>query len=194
VVIDWSAYKGVKFNHYTTLRNTTSSIPKHYPPQGGATYLDGSYTTVKSKTSAFDAGGEAGGRYYYRAMAFDAADKVIAASSVKPAIAKKVRDLGTLVVGPGGGTKTAFGWNAYQGPDACFTWYKLVYSTDDPTPSIFEGSDYAVASSDKGMTAALARLDPGTYHFRLEVVRYTDLGSPAKFLVAHSDVTTYTVP
>ena len=194
VVIDWSAYKGVKFNHYTTLRNTTASIPKAYPPQGGATYLEGSYTTDKSKTSAFDASGEAGGRYYYRAMAFDAADKVIAASSVKSAIAKKVRDLGTLVVGPGGGTKTAFSWNAYQGPGACFTWYKIVYSTDDPTPSIFEGSDYAVASSDEAMTAALAALDPGTYHFRLEVLRYTDLGSPAKFLVAHSDVTTYTVP
>jgi hypothetical protein len=194
VVVDWSAYKGVKFNHYTTLRNTTSSIPKAYPPQGGATYLEDSYTTHKSKTSAFDASGEAGGRYYYRAMAFDAADKVIAASSVKSAIAKKVRDLGTLAVGPGGGTKTAFSWNAYQGPGACFSWYKIVYSTDDPTPSIFEGSNYAVVSSDKGMTAALAGLDPGTYHFRLEVVRYTDLGSPAKFLVAHSDVTTYTVP
>ncbi len=194
VVIDWSRYKGSTFSRYATLRNTTASIPTSYPPHGGPRTLDGASTTVRWKTNAFDTRVEPGRTYSYRTLALNAAGKPIAASPVRSVRARKIRELGSLIVGPGDGTRTAFSWNPYDGPAACFSWYKIVYSKDDPTPSVLQGADVALAVGNRGASEALARLEPGTYHFRLEVLRYTELGSPAKFVVAHSDVVTYTVP
>ncbi len=176
------------------MRNTTLSVPKAWPPEGGASVVRGTYTTARRRTSAHDAGVAGGGTYYYRTMAFDAADRVIGASPVKAATAKPIGDLGTLTVGPGDGTRTAFGWSPYAGPRDCFTRYKLVISKDDPTPSALEGADPVFASSDRSAAEAIVEIPPGRYHFRLQALRYTALGSPARFVVAQTDVATYTVP
>jgi hypothetical protein len=193
IVIDWATYDGDRFDHYATLRNTSPTIPKADPPRAGATFVDGTYTRNRLRTSAYDAG-LGSGTWYYRSMAFDAADRVIAASPIRSATARPVRDLGALTVGPGDGSTTAFSWSAYEGPSACFGAAKLVVSRIDPSPSYFDGSPVLFATGEQGVSEAVAALDPGTYHFRLQVVRFTDLGSPAKFLVAETAVATYTVP
>jgi hypothetical protein len=193
IVIDWATYDGAHFDHYATLRNTSPTIPKADPPRAGATFVDGTYSRNRLRTSAYDAGLDAG-TWYYRSMAFDAADQVIAASPVRSAAAKPVADLGPLTVGPGDGSTTAFSWAAYGGPAACFGAAKLVFSEVDPSPSSFGGSPVLFATGEQGVTGAVAELGPGTYHFRLQVVRFTDLGSPARFLVAQTAVATYTVP
>jgi hypothetical protein len=193
IVIDWSAYMGPHFSHYRTLRNTTMSVPKAWPPEGGASVVRGTYTTARRRTTAHDAGVDRGRTYYYRTMAFDASDRVIAASPVEAATARPIGDLGTLTVGPGDGTTTTFSWSPYQGPGDCFTGYRLVLSKDDPTPSALEGADYVFASSDRSASEAIAEIPRGRYHFRLQVIRVTELGSPAKFVVAQTDVATYIV-
>jgi hypothetical protein len=193
IVIDWATYDGEPFDHYATLRNTSPSIPKAYPPRAGAAFVDGTYTRNRLRTSAYDAGRDAG-TWYYRSMAFDAANRVIAASPIRSATARPVRDLGALTVGPGDGSTTTFSWTPYEGPAACFGAAKLVVSRVDPSPSSFDGSPVLFATGEQGVSEAVANLDPGTYHFRLQVVRFTDLGSPAKFLVAQTAVATYTVP
>ena len=193
IVIDWATYDGDHFDHYATLRNTSPTIPKAYPPRAGAAFVDGTYTRNRLRTSAYDAGLDSG-TWYYRSMAFDAADRVIAASPIRSATARPVHDLGALTVGPGDGSTTSFSWTAYEGPAACFGAAKLVVSRIDPSPSYFDGSPVLFATGEQGVSEAVAALDPGTYHFRLQVVRFTDLGSPAKFLVAQTAVATYTVP
>jgi hypothetical protein len=194
VIVDWGAYGGAGFRRYATVRATGGSIPKAYPPRDGATYLDGSSTRDRSATSTYDATGASGTTYYYRTMALDRADRVLAASPVRAATAKTVGELGELVVGPGDGGTTAFSWTPYAGPADCFSYYKLVFSASDPTPSYFEGAQVLGFSSDRGLAGASYPVEQGTYHFRLQVIRTTALGTPPKFLVAQSAVATYTVP
>jgi len=195
VVLDWSPYEGEgAFNHYTTLRNTSESIPKAYPPQGGAVDPGGTYTTDPTKTSAVDAELSAGVTYYYRTMAFNGDDGVIAASGVTSAVATPVGSLGALSVGAvAEGTKLAWTW--FTGSEGCFTWYKLVYSEENPSPSYLGGDPYLAALSDPGITQWVAGsevlVSGHTYYLRVQVIRATDLGG---FLVAQTDVATYTVP
>ena len=196
VVLDWSKYEGgAAFNHYTTLRNTSESIPKAYPPQGGAVDPGGTYTTVLEKTSAFDAEVSAGTTYYYRSMAFNADDGVIGASSIVSAVPQPVASLGALGMGAiAEGTKLM--WSAYTGPGACFSYYKIAYSEEDTTPSYLEGDPYLAAIGEQSASSFVsptgeALLSGQTYYVRVQVIRATDLGG---FLVAQSDVATYTVP
>ena len=189
VVLDWSAYAGDWFNHYTTLRNSTNSIPKAYPPQGAAVDPGGTYTTNVGKTSAVDTGAAAGTTYYYRTMAFKADDSVIGASSVVSAVADSIASLGSLVVAPDAVEGTDVSWAAYGGPGDCFTWYKLVYSETNPSPSYLDGDPHLLIGSDQSTAsyvAASSDLQSGhTYYLRVQVIRGTDLGA---FVVAQSDV------
>jgi hypothetical protein len=194
VVIDWSRYRGARFGRYTTIRASAGSIPAAYPPHGGAIESDGSSTPDRWRTSAYDTSAADGATYSYRTLALDRSGRILAASAVASAAAAEVGDLGVLDVGPGEGSSTVFQWTAYGGSHGCFTWYKIAWSKDDPTPSSLDGAGVAVVSSRRGLSEAVARLEPGTYHFRLEVLRATDIGSPAQFLVAHSSVATYVVP
>ncbi len=194
VLIDWSAYHGSRFDHYATLRNTESSIPKAFPPEAGAIVLDGARSGGRWLTSAYDASGDAGSIYHYRTMAFDRDDRVIGASPVEAAIAKPTLELGGLTVGPADGEKTAFGWTPYAGPADCFSSYKLAMSRIDPSPSVLKGATAIVVSGDQDLADAVADLPAGTYHFRLQVLRSTEAGTPPKFLVAQTDVATYVVP
>jgi hypothetical protein len=182
------------FNHYTTLRSTSDSIPKAYPPQGGAVDPGGTYATNVGKTSAVDADIPAGVTHYYRTMAFDADDGVIAASSVTSAVASPVGSLGSLIVGPvAEGTKMK--WTPYAGPEACFTYYKVVYSETNPSPSYLGGDPYLAAigdpAADRHIAGPEALISGHTYYLRVQVIRATDLGG---FLVAQTDVVPYTVP
>jgi hypothetical protein len=192
VVIGWSKYKASGYNHYTTLRNTVNNVPMAYPPQGGAVDFGGTYTTDVAALSAVDASGATGVTYYYRTMAFNAADQVIGATSVGSATALPMASLGALGVAPDpGGTK--FTWTPYTGPAACFTYYKLVASTTNPNPSYLNGDTYLFAGSWQGESQYVSPdlVSGQTYYLRIQVIRTTALGM---FVAAQSAVTTYVVP
>jgi hypothetical protein len=193
VLIDWSKYTGDGFNHYTTLRNSSSTIPKAYPPQEGAVDFGTSYTTQVGKTDAYDASVDGGSTYYYRAMAFDGEDRVIAASAVKSVTAKGVKPLGELAVGGSAGAVT-LDWTPYGGPGSCFSWYKIAWSKTNPEPSYLEGDGYLAAIEDQGagsFTDVDTLVSGETYHIRVQALRSTSTGT---FLVAETGAATYTVP
>jgi hypothetical protein len=195
VLLNWSMYEGAgAFNHYTTLRSTSAEIPAAYPPSGGAVDPGTTYTGYAEKTSAYDIGVDPGATYYYRTMAFNADDGVIAASSVASAMGKPVKGLGGLgVEAVAEGTKLT--WTPYGGPGECFTYYKLVYSKTKAFPDYLEKDPYLAAISDQAagtFTASPTPLVSGTkYYLRVQALRSTHAGS---FLVAQTDVATYTVP
>ncbi len=192
VVIGWSKSHASDFNHYTTLRSTSASIPPAYPPQDGAVDFGGTYTTDRFTLSAVDATGSAGTTYYYRTMAFNAGDGVTGVSAVGSATALPVVALGSLGVAPDPGG-TAFAWTPYSGNGACFTWYKLVASTTNPDPSYTSGDGYLWYGSTQGDGATVVSdLASGTtYYFRIQVIKSAALGL---FVAAQTDVTTYTIP
>jgi hypothetical protein len=203
VVLDWSKYLGANFDHYTTLRSTVADIPMAYPPQNGAVDFGGSYAPHPDKRSAVDTTGSEYVTYYYRTMAFDASDRVIAASQMTSAQRKPVEGMGAVTV-TGDATQTTLNWTPYAGPGSCFTYYKLVYSEapdDQPTYGV---DPYLAAVSDKnawnwsGPNAASGDPEPKslvsgkTYYLRVQAVRSTHLGW---FVAAQSDVAgPYTVP
>jgi len=196
VVISWSKYQGADFNHYTTLRNTVADIPLAYPPQGGAVDFGGTYTTDRFALSAVDTSGMPPTTYYYRAMAFDASDQVVAASAIGSAQAKPIFDMGVLDVAPDGGGGTVFNWNWYQGPAGCFTFYKIVWSTTNTDPSYLSGVDSLLwagtnQAQDTTVVPGPDLTSPGTYYVRIQVIRTTALGA---FVAAQSVVNTYIVP
>ncbi len=190
VVLSWSKYLGEQFNHYTTLRSSSPEIPLPYPPQGGAVDPGGTYATDPYKTSAVDTDLSAVSTYYYRTMAFDAEDRVIAASPSKGVAAQAVGELGGLAVGGQAGA-LEFGWSPFGESADCFTWYKLVYSASDPEPSYLKGSQYLWAGSEPWASRySDSKLGPGTYFFRLQVIRATSLG---KFVVSQTGVIQFEV-
>jgi hypothetical protein len=192
VVLSWSKYKSGGFNHYTTLRNTSATIPLAYPAQGGAVDFGGTYTTDPHVLSAVDTSGAPFATYYYRTMAFNAGDGVVGASAVVAGQALPTASLGTLGVALDAGG-TSFSWNTYGGPGACFTWYKLVASTTNPDPSYLTGDPYLYVGSSQGEggTVIPDLVSGQTYYVRLQAIRSTALGL---FVAAQTDVTTYTVP
>lgn len=192
VVLDWSPWEVAGFDHYLTVRSTSSSM-------SGAVDPGGTYSASVGKTSAVDVLGEgiaAEVAYYYRTTAFNADGGVLARSGVSSAMAKPVRSLGELAVGSvTDGTKLA--WSSFGGPGACFTWYKLVYSETNPSPSYLGGDPYLAALENQGASSfvtpsgAEGLISGHTYYLRVQVIRATDLGA---FLVAQTSVTTFTVP
>jgi hypothetical protein len=191
VVLGWSPFEGDGFNHYTTLRNTVANIPMAYPPQGGAVDFGSSYTTQVEKVGAVDASGSAGVTYYYRAMAFNSEDQVIAASPIVSAVPKPVKALGAMGAAPdAGGTRLT--WTPYTGSAGCFTYYKIVYSETNPEPAY--GTDpYLAAIGEQGeSTYVTPDLASGTTYFiRVQAIRATHLGW---IVTAQTDVLSYAVP
>jgi hypothetical protein len=194
VVLEWSKVVDARFHHYTTLRSTSAEIPAAYPPQGGSVEVAGTFVKDPAATSATDASAPTATTLYYRTMAFDAESRVIAASPVRSALAKPVAGLGTLsaepAVEPG---KTTFAWAPYPGPGACFSYYKLVYSETDPSPSYLAGSATWAALGEQGTTSVtIGEPVPGiTYYVRLQTIRATATG---KMVVAQTDVLTWVAP
>jgi hypothetical protein len=194
VVLGWSPLADERFNHYTTLRNTVATIPLAYPPQGGAVDPGGTYATHPEKTSAVDPGATPGVTYYYRAMAFDAEDRVIAASDIVSAVPKPVKALGELSAAPVGEGKTQISWTPYGGLSNCFSHYKVVFSETDTTPSYGESEALAAIGSQEASSVVVGpeELVSGTtYHLRVQAIRSTHLGW---IVTAQTDVETYPVP
>lgn len=192
VVLDWSAYGGDRFHHYTAVRSTADfAAPTSYPPSPPVVALDGTYTKDVGTTSSRDTGLDAGTTYHYRALAFDAEDRVIAASPARAAVAKPVAALGAIAVTPEVGQAT-LGWSPYGGPGDCFTYYKVVWSTTTTTPSYLGDNDGAIpVGSQSADTLVVGELAPGTYWFRVQAIRTTELG---KFIVAQTDVAEVIIP
>jgi len=192
VVLDWSMYSGESFNHYVTLRSTSSSIPAAYPPAAGVTALDGTYATWPEKVSGFDVSGTPGVTYHYRTVAFNAENQPLAASSVTGATAKPLKDLGGLGAAAESATDTRLTWTPYGGPAGCFTYYKLVYSETNPEPSYGTDPYLAALGSQEQSTSVTSDLASGhDYYLRVQAVRATHLGW---FIAAQTDVRTYAVP
>jgi hypothetical protein len=192
IVIQWSPTSDAAFSKYRTLRSTSASIPAAYPPQGGTVEVGTAKSATPAATTGFDASIAPGVTGYYRTLALDGSGAVIAASNVASAAAQSVQGLGPLVVAPDpGGTRLS--WTPFAGDASCFTYYKLVYTLDGSPPSYLEGDPYLLASGDQAQATYVAPdLGPGqTYTFRLQALRVTDTGG---FLVAQTDVVSYTVP
>ena len=189
--LTWTIAPKSGFNHYQTIRSSKPTIPAVYPPAAPAVAPDGLFATDRATLGAVDAGLEAGATYSYRTMAFDADDDATAASGVKTVTARPVKALGTLSVSPVGAGFSA-DWAAYEGPDGCFGFYKLVVSKTDETPSYLEGASAVwVGESAATSTALVEAIDPGTYHVRIQV--FFESGG-SKRLVAESDVSDVTIP
>jgi hypothetical protein len=192
VVINWSGYEGTGFHHYATLRSTTSAIPLRYPPTGGVQDLDSASTTNRSRTSAYDSAVSGGITFYYRTVAVNSANRIIAASPVRSALGQPERTaMGNLEVAGTSGA-LSFGWDAYGG-EGCFGNYRLVYSATDSTPDFFsDGSATLWTGENPAATGVEGRtVQPGTYYFRLQVICYTDLGS---FVTAQTSVRQFEAP
>jgi len=193
VVLEWSKVVDARFHHYTTLRSTSGEIPAAYPPQAGAVEVAGTFIKDPAATSAADASAPTGVTLFYRTMAFDAENRVIAASPVRSTVAKPVVGLGTLSATPADPGKTTFAWSPYGGPGACFSYYKLVYSETNPSPSYLAGSATWAAIGEQGTTSVtIGEAVPGTtYYVRLQAIRATATG---KMVVAQTDVLTWLAP
>jgi hypothetical protein len=192
IVLDWSAYKGDRFDHYTVVRGKAAfEPPDAYPPEPPLQALDGTYTTKADATTAKDADIVAGKTYWYRALAFSADDRVIATSPAKAATARPVKALGTL-----GGAVTAgdvtLDWTPLAGSEGCFDYYKVVWSTSTDRPSYLGEHDGAEAVDGQATSSwTKAGVPAGTYWFRVQAIRATELG---KFVVAQTNVRKVVVP
>ncbi|HSJ00732.1 MAG TPA: hypothetical protein VLA59_10155 [Patescibacteria group bacterium] len=194
VVLEWSKVVDARFHHYTTLRSSSAEIPAAYPPQGGAVEVAGTFVKDPAATSATDASAPTGTTLHYRTLALDAENRVIAATPVRSALAKPVASLGTLSAQPAAEPgKTTFAWAPYGGPGACFSYYKLVYSETNPSPSYLAGSATWAAIGDQGATSVTIGepVSGTTYHVRLQAIRATASG---KMIVAQTDVLTWLAP
>ncbi|MGH2428605.1 MAG: hypothetical protein ACRDGV_06905 [Candidatus Limnocylindria bacterium] len=195
IVVEWSAVDDPRFHHYSALRSDAVEIDPAYPPIAPAVDWGDSYATDPFVTSAVDATLiPTDTLWHYRVMAYDALDRVIAASVVRAARLKPVVELGPLVVTAGPERpETHLDWRLYGGLSKCFSWYKILYSHTDATPSDLEGSPVLSVIADQSTTELLTdALTPGdTYFLRVQAIRASSLGS---FVVAETDAATYTVP
>jgi hypothetical protein len=194
VVLGWSwpDMDGVAF--VKVLRGTSSEIPAAYPPGPGVEAVAGGASSDPSKSDGADTTLD-GGNAWYRAVAFGNDNSALAASPVKAVATQGVGALGALGVvdGAAGSGELTFDWTAFAGSSDCFSYYKLVASADDATPSYLEGAQTLAAIGEQGTgEATVSGLSTGnTFYFRLQVIRVTSLG---KFVVAQSDVVQHTVP
>jgi outer membrane biosynthesis protein TonB len=192
VVLGWSPISDPRFARYVTLRSTASSIAAAYPPTGGAALVDGSKTSSADSTSTADTGGSAGTTYRYRTLALDAGNQVIGASALASGTAKAAKALGPVSVEPDASGGLRVSWTPYAGPGACFTWYKVVYSSESSSPSYLAGDPYLAVLTDQAASAVIVDpLPSGTWYIRVQAIRSTDL---KMFVAAQTEVLTYPVP
>jgi len=125
-------------------------------------------------------------------LAVNASGAVIATTGVGSSAAQPVHAMGPMVVNPDV-EATRFSWAPYPGSGACFTYYKLAYTTDGSPPSYLEGDPYLAALGDQAQSTYLTGdlVSGQTYTFRLQAIRATDTGS---FLVAQTEIVSYTAP
>lgn len=197
-VLDWSAAQADGFGYYQTLRSTSESIdptvapkPPAVAPKPPTVAPKNLYAPDRGTHTALDVALEPGATYYFRTVAFKPDDVAYGASAVISATATDVKGLGPLAALVEG-SSVQVAWSPYDGPEACFTWSKLVLSTTNGAPSYFDGADAVWASESQAAgTATLDGLAPGTYYLRLQTLRTSEAG---KLLVAQTDAQSVTIP
>jgi hypothetical protein len=195
VLLGWSAPDVAGVSRITVLRGASAEIPTGWPPQNGVTKVGSATTADLGVTDGSDPT-EAGGSAWYRAVAYNAENVALAASASTGVTTIGIADLGGLGIGDGAGGSgdLTFTWSPFGGDGGCFSYYKLVASVLDDTPSYLEGTDFAIPIGEQ--TAAGTIVTDGltsgqTYYFRLQAIRVTSLG---KFVVAQTAVIQHAVP
>ena len=190
VVVDWSPATHPEFHHYTALRSIEAEVDPAYPPIAPAVDWGDSYGTDRFVTSAVDATLiPSDTTLYYRVMAYDPVNRVVAASPVRHTHLSEVVELGPLVVGAGeAASSTHLDWTLFGGLARCFSSYQVLIGPAGTTPA----STLTVISDQSTTELETLGLHSGeSYVIQVTVVRSTTLGS---FLVGHTDIATYTVP
>jgi hypothetical protein len=194
VVLEWSALSDAEFHHYRVLRSPSEVIEPDYPPVAPAVDWGETFATDPFVTAAVDASIIPSTRVWnYRAMAYDALDRPIAASPVRQAWLDPVGSLGSLTASAAPDGRTQLNWSPFVGFPGCFSWYTVVASRTSNQPSALGGSPSISTISDRSTTElSTAALESGaTYFLRVQAIRATPMG---EFLVSQTSVTTYTVP
>ncbi len=189
-MVDWSPALHPEFHHYTALRSIEAAVDPAYPPIAPAVDWGDSYATDRFVTSAVDATlipSETD--LFYRVMAYDEVNRVVAASPVRHANLFEVVDIGPLVIGPGTEPgSTHLDWTLFGGLGRCFSAYHVLIGPAGTTP----GSTLTVLSAQSTTELETIGLHPGTsYAIRVRALRTTTLG---EFVVAETEVAGYTVP
>ena len=190
VVVDWSSTTHVDFHHYIALRSVEPDVNTAYPPIAPAVDWGDSYVTDRFITSAVDATlipSET--TLYYRVMAYDDLNGVLAASPVRSTHLSEVVDLGDLSVTDGDSAGTVLlDWALFGGLGRCFSAYQVLIGPAGAAPS----STLSLVADQATTELSTAALQPGqSYAIRVDAIRSTTLGS---FVVGRSEVATYTAP
>ena len=189
-LISWNGYGGGAFDHFTVLRSTsTFAVPAKVPTTGTVTALGGSSTTDAGSGLYGDAIGTGVGRWY-RVLAFDAANRTIAAS---PAF--KVTGGALDSIGPFTATPVVDGveasWSAYGGAAACFSYYKVSWSATSTDPSYLGDNDGATPFGGAEVTSGVVTPGAGTWYMRVEAILNTGAD---RFIIGRSEVASVTFP
>jgi hypothetical protein len=151
--------------------------------------LEASYTTDPSKTTFADTSLGNGTSAWYRALAWDADDRAIAASDDV-----KLTGTGVANLGPFEATPVVSGfdatWSPYDGPGGCFTYYKVSWSSTNPNPSYLGDNEGAQPVDGKGTAASSIALGAGTWYTRIEAIL---VHGGKKILVGKSNVAQVTI-
>ena len=192
VVLDWTTPEMAALNHVQVLRGTSAEIPLTYPPSGGIVAVEGGYSSDPLKSDGFDPTVDGGGGWY-RAVAYDLKNKAIAASDSRGVTTVGITDLGALGVTGSAPGELTLAWTAFTDSPDCFTYYKVVASMDDATPSYLEGATLLAALGDQTASGTVVGgLTSGqTLWLRVQVLRETSTG---KFIAAQTTPTQFTVP
>ena len=190
VVVDWSPATHPEFHHYTALRSIEANVDPAYPPIAPAVDWGDSYATDRFVTAAVDSTLiPSQTTLYYRVMAYDPVNRVVAATPVRHTHLQDVVELGQVVVTEGEeAASTLLDWTLFGGLARCFSAYHVLIGPAGSTPS----STLTVISDQSTSELETLGLHSGdTYAIQVNAMRSTTLGS---FLVARSEIATYTVP
>ena len=190
VVVDWSPATHPEFHHYTALRSIEAEVDPAYPPIAPAVDWGDSYATDRFVTAAVDSTLIPSETIlYYRVMGYDPVNRVVAATPVRHTHLRDVVELGPVVIGAGEEVaSTHLDWTLFGGLARCFSAYHVLIGPAGSIPS----STLTVLSDQSTSELETLGLHSGdTYAIQVNVMRSTTLGS---FLVARSEIATYTVP
>jgi hypothetical protein len=190
IVVDWSPTTRPDFHHYLALRSIAPEVETAYPPIAPAVDWGDSYTTDRFITSAVDTTLIPSDTVlYYRVMGYDAADGVVAASSVQATNLSDVVELDPIVAAPGSASgSTRLDWGLFGGLGECFSAYHVRIGPAGTTPI----TTLTVISDQTSSELETTGLHPGqSYAIMIEAVRSTTLGS---FVVGRTQVASYTPP
>ena len=190
-MIEWSAYKGSGFDHFTVLRSASSfAVPVKVPPPAGVTVLDGSSTTDPAAGQYGDGSLGADGTAWYRVLALNASNRTIAASDALKVAGSAAKGLGPFTATPVAGGIEAT-WTPYSGSAACFSYYKVSWSATNPDPSYLGDNDGAMPFGDMGTGAGSVSLAAGSWYVRVEAILNTGAN---RFIIGRSEAVQVAVP